>query len=222
MCNVVDDYPDSYSKMALALSSAQVAKETLVAEFGIGEDLPFNFFGWAEGQLHMVVGMERAGMRQPIQDRFEMCVGVVQAMRSHFGCDALTFVAEGFHSSKPELTKDQNLGELYGQHDPAVRECISTSHVELRPDMSPETTLVSVTYQYVTADKSAGWVIWDEVKGYTRGVGKVLRDAPFPAMMALALRSGIEDTDFDEQQRILELLNERGFNVQVFDSFDDY
>lgn len=88
--------------------------------------------------------------------------------------------------------------------------------------MSPETTLVSVTYQYVTADKSAGWVIWDEVKGYTRGVGKVLRDAPFPAMMALALRSGIEDTDFDEQQRILELLNERGFNVQVFDSFDDY
>ncbi len=46
---VVESYPDTYSKVALALTSAQVAKESLVAEFGVGEDLPFNFFGWLGG-----------------------------------------------------------------------------------------------------------------------------------------------------------------------------
>ena len=208
-------YPDSYSKIALALSGSQVAKEALVAEYGIGEDIPFNFFGWDGPCLSMIVGMERAEMRKPMEKRFESSCGAIQVMRSYFGCDALTFVAEGFHSIKPELTKRHNLAELYAAHDQNVKECISVTHVELLSDMTPSVTLASITYQYLAGK----WVVWDDdVRGFTRNVEEILREAPFPAMMTAALRSSVENADLDEMHRVLELLGENGFNVQTFDN----
>ena len=38
-----DDYESSFSKLALAATSAQLAKVVTVQEFGVGEDLCFNF-----------------------------------------------------------------------------------------------------------------------------------------------------------------------------------
>ena len=40
----METYPDTYSKLALSMTAAQHAKENLVEELGVGEDLPFNFF----------------------------------------------------------------------------------------------------------------------------------------------------------------------------------
>ena len=44
-------YPDEFSKIALALTSAQLAKKMFVEELGEGEDLAFNFLGWKDGRL---------------------------------------------------------------------------------------------------------------------------------------------------------------------------
>lgn len=206
----MDFYPDTYSKIALALTSAQVAKETLVAEKGVGNDLPFNFFGWDESTLSMVVQLSPERMKDPMAKRFELCSGALHAMRAYFGCDELTFVAEGFHSSKPELTSGKNMKELYEDGCPYVKESLTCTHVELNDFMDPEATFVSATYQYLANQ----WIVWDDEKAYTRGIGRVLRDVPFPAMMAASLRTQFEDPDDEEIFRVMELMMNNGFNVQ--------
>lgn len=207
----MESYPDTYSKIALALTSAQVAKESLVAEQGAGSDVPFNFFGWDEATLSMIVQLDPEKMKLPMPQRFELCSGAMQAMRSYFGCTELTFVAEGFHSSKPELTKNENLKELFDAGSAHVRECLTVCHVSLNDWREPEATFVSVTFQYL-----ADFVIWDDERAYTRGVGRVLRDVPFPAMMAASLRAPFENPDEEETYRVIELLLNKGFNVNQF------
>jgi hypothetical protein len=58
-------YPDEFSKIALALTSAQMAKKIFIEESGIGEDLAFNFIGWKESKTHE---------RPPGREASEMCV----------------------------------------------------------------------------------------------------------------------------------------------------
>lgn len=208
----VDVYPDTYSKVALALTSAQVAKESLVAEFGAGEDLPFNFFGWNGGDPVLLVQLARERMVDPIDGRLELCAGAVQVMRTRFGCDSLTLVAEGFFSSHPEITRSMNMRLAFDNDVHYVKECITVAHVELDDSGGPLATLVTCPYQYL-GDKV---VVWDELRAFSRGVGQVLRDVPFPAMMAAALRLGVEVWDDEESVRVLDVLSARGFNVQQF------
>jgi hypothetical protein len=207
----VESYPDTYSKIALTLTSAQVAKESLVAEQGVGSDVPFNFFGWDDSTLSMIVQLDPDKMNLPMSERFDLCSGAMHAMRSYFGCTELTFVAEGLHSSKPELTEGKNLKELFDAGSPHIRECITVCHVSLTDLQDPEATFVSATYQYLT-----DFVLWDDERAYTRGVGQVLRNVPFPAMMAASLRAPFENPDEEEIFRIVELLLDKGFNVNQF------
>ena len=67
----MDTYPDTYSKIALSMTAAQKAKEGLVAELGIGEDLPFNFFGWCENELLLVIQCSKADMKLAPSPRLE-------------------------------------------------------------------------------------------------------------------------------------------------------
>jgi len=208
----VDPYSDTYSKIALALTSAQVAKESLVAEEGVGSDIPFNFFGWRESELLMIVQLDPSKMKEPMADRFDLCCSAMQAMRQYFGCTEITFIAEGIHSSKPELTSGKDLARLMAAESPYVRECLTVTHVKLDDNYVPEATFVSCTFQYLAGE----FVVWDDEKAYTRGVGKVLREVPFPAMMAASLRMGFEDPDDEEIDSIMEHFLSRGFNVNHF------
>jgi hypothetical protein len=196
----------------LALTSAQVAKESLVAEHGAGRDVPFNFFGWDDSTLSIIVQLDPSKMTLPISERFDLCAGAMQAMRMYFGCDELTFIAEGFHSSRPELTAGKNMRELFDAKSPHVRECITATHVSLNDWHDPEATFVSCTFQYL----GDSFVVWDDEKAYTRGVGKVLRDVPFPAMMAASLKAPFENPEDEEIDRVLELLLDKGFNINQF------
>jgi len=209
---VVESYPDTYSKVALALTSAQVAKESLVAEFGVGEDLPFNFFGWLGGDPVLIVQLDRGRMGVSLEGRFEVCAGACQLMRSVFGCDSLTMVAEGFFSSCPEITRSMDMRLAFENDLVYVKECITVAHVELNDSGFPVGTLVTCPYEYL----GGSGVVWDEMRGFVRGIGQVLRDVPFPAMMAAALRLGVVGSGEDDVVRALEVLEDRGFNVQQF------
>lgn len=208
----MDFYPDTYSKLALALSSAQVAKESLVAEFGVGEDVPFNFIGWIDDRLAMIVQMKRDRMKNPIEERFSISSGALHVMGAYFGCDELTMVAEGYHNKMPEIPRTKTMSEAFANGDANISECLTVTHVALPNGHEPEATLISAPYQYL-ADK---FILWADNLAYTRGVGKILRDSPFPAMMAMSLRAEFEDPDDDERFRILEALGENGFNTQIF------
>ena len=60
------NYPDEFSKIALALTSAQLAKQMFVEESGVGEDLAFNFLGWKDGGLVTIAQMGKKAMRNPM------------------------------------------------------------------------------------------------------------------------------------------------------------
>jgi len=65
----VDSYPDVYAKLALAITSTQLAKQNAVQEFGIGEDLPFMFMGWRGDRLSVMMVFSRDDMKQPVAKR---------------------------------------------------------------------------------------------------------------------------------------------------------
>ena len=94
----MDEYEDSMRKIALCLTGAQLAKNLMVEEFGIGEELAFNFFGWRDNRLVMVAQLRREYMNLPVAKRLEACKMLCVAMTSHWAIDAISFVAEGFET----------------------------------------------------------------------------------------------------------------------------
>lgn len=208
----MDQYPDIYSKVALSLTSAQIAKEVLIADEGVGKDIPFNFFGWVGDELALVVQLTREFMKKDLQERFEMCLGALHAMRYFWGCDEVTFVAEGFHSQTPEMTAGKNLAALFADGNKNVRECVTVTHVSLGVDDSPNVMLISAPYSYI--NKEHIW--WEDNVAYTQGAASVLREAIIPAMIAATLRGPCSDEDETLGEDPITMLNAAGFNVQEF------
>ena len=66
-----DLYPDEFSKIALALTSAQLAKQGFVSELGVGEDLAFNFIGWKDGKVLAIVQLSKKHMQEKPIDRLQ-------------------------------------------------------------------------------------------------------------------------------------------------------
>lgn len=208
----MDPYPDIYSKVALALTSAQVAKEVLVADEGCGADIPFNFFGWDGDELALVVQLDRGMMKNDFKERFEMCMGAIHMMRNFWCVDEITFVAEGYHSKTPELTKDLNLAQEFANGNENVRECLALSHVYLDFEDTPQVMLVSCPYSYLGSTT----IMWEDNVGFTQGSGSVLREAAMPAMIGISLRGPCSSEDEIQGENPIEILNANGFNVQEF------
>ena len=127
----MDTYPDTYSKIALSMTAAQKAKEGLVAELGIGEDLPFNFFGWCENELLLVIQCSKADMKLAPSPRLEKCSNAINVMRRYWHCEAITLVAEGFQAKVPELLKGKELQAAFSDKASAVEEVLTATHVEV-------------------------------------------------------------------------------------------
>ena len=64
---------DDFSKMALALTSAQLAKDTAVEEHGVGEDLAIHFLAWMDDGLISISQMNSETMKLDPEIRFERC-----------------------------------------------------------------------------------------------------------------------------------------------------
>jgi hypothetical protein len=209
----MDTYPDTYSKVALSMTAAQKAKEGLVEELGIGEDLPFNFFGWAEDELIMLVQCSRMDMKMPAGPRLEKCSGALEAMRRYWGCDSITLVAEGFQSRKPKMLSGDELIEAFTDKSSEIEEVLTATHVEVDTFGAPMATLISVPYQYLLGRH----VVWGDALGFERGVGEVILNAKIPAAIAQCLVEYPEtDIKGEDLDRISAILVENGFNVQEF------
>lgn len=177
----MDLYEGVYSKLALALTSSQVAKQQVVAEFGVGEDLPFLFLGWCGDELGVMGGLGSEHMSLSVLERLPFVGSLVGLMRSGFLCDSFCFVAEGFLSRDVGLSSGRDLGVVFGGGFEGVVECLSVVHVELVGG-EPRAVLMSVPYVYEGRD-----VVWGEGSFFERGVGRVLRDSPVLAVLLLGL-----------------------------------
>ena len=209
----MDTYPDTYSKVALSMTAAQKAKEGLIDELGIGEDIPFNFFGWCEDELLLVIQCSRADMKMTPGPRLEKCTNAMTVMRRYWHCDSITLVAEGFQAKVPELLMGKELQEAFVDKASSVEEVLTATHVEMDRFGHPVATMVSVPYQYLLGRH----VIWGDALGYERGIGDIVKNVRIPAVIAECLSESIEPAVVGEDlDRMTGVLMENGFSVQEF------
>jgi len=109
----VDEYINEFSKMALALTSAQLAKETAVKEYGIGEEVATHFLGWQGPRLAIICQMRNDLYRADIQERFVQSRDLCSSLRKYWWISSLSMVAEGYCSFDKSKTSGLNLAEAF-------------------------------------------------------------------------------------------------------------
>jgi len=211
---VQDDYDNIFSKIALGMTSAQLAKDLFVEDEGVGEDLTFNFMGWVHEDLVIVCQLKKELMNLEPSERMTRCGRMCLALRKYWGVTDITMIAEGFCSKDPQRTKSLDLAKSYAEKDPEVTECITVTHASISENEEIGVDLVAVPYAYEPGRS----VSWGEVMTFPGGADKVLRNASFPKMLKVALKEKvIEEEIVDETYDELRMLiNDNGFYIQEF------
>lgn len=148
-----NNYDSRMMKLAMVLATAVEAKNEMVAEGGIGEDINQVLYGWCGGSLSVVSQMTDVVQRQTPYERFMAVSSAVAILRLGWGLDAISMVAEGYVSSNPIDTYDKNLAKEFAIGNRAVNECLTVTHVA-----NDEVSFVSKGYSYDVPKK----VIWHE------------------------------------------------------------
>lgn len=210
----MDEYLDDMSKIALTITSAQLAKDLMVEEYGIGEDLAFNFFGWREHRLAIIGQLRTEFMRLPIEDRIIRCQNMCNLIRTAWAIDAISLVAEGFETLDKSKLNGKDLRQAFADGKNKVRECITVTHCEINEvNGNIETTIASVPYSYELGRS----VEWGETTGYTKNVDEIMKTAPVPRMLREALSlSPMEEYSDEELDAFVRAMHSQGFNIEEF------
>lgn len=212
MLKRMEEYVEDLRKLALALTSAQMAKSVFVSEEGIGEDIAFNFFFWKENKVALIMQLNKELMGLDHRQRFIVCADLCLAIRQYWGVDAITMVAEGYCSQDPEKTKGLELAREFPKPDSKVMECITITHAEYGPKPEPNIQLMACPYEY----KQGRVVEFHEPIYYSEGGGNILRDKKYPAMLAKALQNEVLPSTDKLKDEILDEFHERGIFSQDF------
>lgn len=211
--SVEDRYRDKYAKMALAITSTQLAKQNVVDEFGIGEDLPFMFMGWRGDRLVALVGFCSEDMLKSVPERLPNVSKACTALRAMHWVDSITFVAEGYMSKEPFSLKGQKLAAAFADHDmKRVSECLTVSHLWINTKNQPQAMLMSTPYTYLLGRH----IVWGDNSAYSSGIGHVLRDAPILVAVCNALTDEVAHVTRDEYEEAWFALLEQGMSVTDF------
>jgi hypothetical protein len=210
------NYDNDYSKIALAVTSAQLAKTTCVKEFGIGEDLSMNFFGWNDDALSIVCQMKQELMRDTPEARLERCAELCNVLRRYWGVDSISMVAEGYCSFDQAETAGTELSQAFLDPNKPVKECITVTHVG--PVEKGEnvyiTTIVAVPYVYELGRS----INWFDMIVYPESRKNNFRNARYPAAIDKALKQRVVDDLPDEAyDELRQLILANGFHIEEFD-----
>lgn len=214
---VEGSYDNDYSKIALAITSAQLAKSTSVKEFGIGEDLSINFFGWQRDELIIVCQIRQDLMKIDPQERLARCAELCAVLRRYWGVSSITMVAEGYCSMDMAETEGLALSDAFLDASKPVKECITVTNVTLDKkavsDSGFVTTILAVPYSY----ELGRTLKWFDTLIYTNGGGKNFRNSKYPQSMRRALKNkiveGLPNEAYDELRGIIKM---NGFHIQEF------
>lgn len=205
-------YADNFSKIALAATSAQLAKAFFVKDLGIGEDLTFNFMGWNYDELSIVCQIKKDLMKIPADERLSRCTEVCATLRQVWGVTGITMVAEGYCSLDPAATKNAELSKIFAEPDSPVEECITITHAEILKDFVA-VNLIALPYIYDVGRN----VNWLEMLVYPTKAMSILRNYRYPKMMQEVLSAEIAEEAapelFDEAR---EHIMRTGFYIQEF------
>lgn len=173
----MDTYPGRERKLALCLKSAMVAKEAAVAEFGIGEDLTFTLYGWADDQLKLVSSLFPQHMAESRAARISRLSIAATVFRQAWGIDEFVFMAEGFVSTDAPATAGRDLRAAFIEKDSPVKECITFTFVT-----QDEFEIVTLPYS-TSIGRKVTWHNTLRTNSETQ-----LRDSIYPKILQLALR----------------------------------
>jgi hypothetical protein len=183
---VENDYDSRMLKLAMVLATAVEAKNEMVAESGIGEDINQVLYGWRGSSLCVVSQMTDAVQRKTAYERFTAISDAVAILRQGWGVDAISMVAEGYVSSNPVDTYDKSLAKEFAVGNRAVNECITVTHV-----MNDEVSFVSKGYSYDVPRK----VIWHEEVFVPGRMMVRNEESMYPLLFHTALRLPVEQPD---------------------------
>lgn len=208
-------YDNDYSKIALAVTAAQLAKSTCVKEFGIGEDLSMNFFGWDSDRLSIVCQMKQEFMRESPEERLERCTELCNVLRKYWAVDAISMVAEGYCSFNQAETAGSELSQAFLDPKKPVKECITVTHVgPIDGDKDGRvTTIVAIPYAY----ELGRGISWFDMIVYPENHKNNFRNARYPAAIDKALKNRIVD-DLPEEayDELRSLILANGFHIEEF------
>jgi hypothetical protein len=208
-----DSYADNFSKLALAATSAQLAKSISVKDHGVGEDLTFNFMGWNSDELSIVCQMKKELMQIHPEDRLDRCVSLCSRLRQYWGVTAITMIAEGYCSMNPEKTHGVELAKAFAEPDSDVQECITLTHAEIFDINNIEVNLIALPYKYQVGRE----VEWLETLFYPTKAEEILRQSRYPVMLEKSLRNQVqEDAQPDDYDEIRKNIYAEGFYIQEF------
>lgn len=212
-----DKYGDDAKKMALLTTSYRHSKMKRVKEAGIGEDLPFTFFGWKHNDLSVMVQMDYDLMNLDLFERFDKSAKVCHALRHFWGITELTMVAEGFLSYDPIATSGKSLREAFIKNE-GVSECITLSHA-FAIDDEPKITVVAMPYSYKKKE-----VVWHKMIATPNEASRLFRESIFPALLVRVISepSG-KDVDKTMREGMAQQIANEGFELYDFSDqdFDD-
>lgn len=184
-------FPSSLDKLALAVQSAVEVKEQTVKEYGIGEDININLYGWKGAYLHAILQMSSSLMAKPHEERFGRVADAACVVRRATGIDSITMIAEGYISTDPTKTADMPLSEAFVKKGSVVKECLTFTHI-----YDEQVLFMTKPYIYNVPRK----LIWeDEI--FTPGQ-TVMRggNAKYPMMLSKILRQeAVEEAPLDEE-----------------------
>lgn len=209
-----DSYSDNFSKLALAATSAQLAKTVCVKEYGVGEDLTFNFMGWNGDELIIVCQMRKDMMLIAPDERLSRCSSMCNILRKYWGVTAITMVAEGYCSLDPSKTFNMELSKAFVDPDSGVQECITLNHAEIDYDSGEvSVNLIALPYTYQLGRD----VVWLEMLIYPTRAQEVLRNSKYPEMLKKSLNKKLSDEiGPEEYDNLRESIVSNGFYIQEF------
>ena len=207
-----DTYSDNFSKIALAATSAKLAKIVCVQEYGLGEDLTFNFMGWNEGDMSIVCQMSKETMLLTPNERLRKSGALCSILRRYWGVTAITMVAEGYCSLDPENIPNVELSKAYIDPESGVEECITLTHAEI-VDGVIEVNLVALPYTYQLGRE----VTWFEMLIYPTKAQKVLKNSKYPTMLESVLAESTEqEVNPEAYDELRSVIAHNGFYIQEF------
>lgn len=209
-----DEYGDDAKKMALLTTSYRHTKMKRVKEAGIGEDLPFTFFGWKHNELAVMAQMDYDLMNLDLYDRFDKSAKVCQALRQFWGIDELTMVAEGFLSYDPIATSGKSLRDAFIKNE-GVSECITLSHA-FTFDGEPKITVVAMPYSYAAKE-----VVWHKMVATPNEASRLFRESIFPALLIRVVSETADrEVSPDMREEMAQQIANAGFQLYDFSDQD--
>lgn len=209
----MEQYVNDFSKMALALTSAQLAKDDAVQEHGVGEEIAVHFLAWVDDALIAICQMNDDTSKMDIEERFNRCKELCKILRKDLWCSALTMVSEGYCSLDSSKTNKMDLATAFADPKLPVYECITITHVSIDEDTGhiAPVSMVAAPYKMGVGRK----VQWKEVLVYPEKAEEHTKQTRYPAMLRRVLQMSPDESVNDESlnaaaRRILGL----GFAMQ--------